>query len=145
MRVIAVKYTDEDRGTIQNRERAKQIINFSGIRYGNITPTDVDCFFEKENKIFVFYEYKLAGVKMPRGQELALMRVVDGLNQAGKTAVLFLCRHEEYDANKDIVGARAIVEKLYWNGSWYNGRGYTVKDQTDRYIKWAETLEGRSE
>ena len=136
-----MKYTEKGRGKIQNRERARQIIDFSGIRYGNITPTDLDGFFEKENRIFIFYEYKLPRAEMPEGQRLALMRLVDGLSTAGKSAVLFLCRHEEYDTNKDIDGEKARVEQIYWNNRWYKGSGLTVKEQTDRYMKWAETLE----
>ena len=133
-------YTDDNRGKIHNRERGKQIIDYSRIRYGNITPTDLDGDFEKGNKIFIFYEYKLPNVEMPRGQELALTRIVDGLSTAGKSAVLFLCRHEEYDTNKDIAADRAIVDRIYLNNRWYKGNGYTVKELTNRFINWAETL-----
>ena len=135
-----MRYTESNRGKIHNRERGRQIIDFSEIRYGNITPTDLDGFFEKGNKIFVFYEYKLGDAEMPKGQMLALTRIVDGLNNAGKTAVLFLCRHEEYDTDKDIEGGEAIVDQVYWRNHWYKGKGYTVKEQTDKYMKWAEKL-----
>lgn len=140
VRIASVRYTDANRGKIHNRERGRQIIDFSGIRYGNITPTDLDGFFEKENRIFVFYEYKLPNAEMPRGQEIALTRVVDGLSAAGKSAVLFLCRHEVYDPEIDIKADKAIVEKLYWNSRWYTGKGLTVKEQTDRFINWAESF-----
>jgi len=39
-------YTDDNRGTIQNRERARQIIDFHGLRIRNITPTDIDGFIK---------------------------------------------------------------------------------------------------
>ena len=140
VRIAPVIYTDDNRGKIHNRERGRQIIDFSGIRYGNITPTDIDGFFEKENRIFVFYEYKLPNADMPRGQELALTRVVDGLSAAGKSAVLFLCRHDTYAPEVDIKADEAIVEKLYWNKRWHKGRGLTVKEQTDRFMRWAESF-----
>ena len=140
-----MNYDDDNRGKIQNRERARQIIDFSGIRYGNITPTDVDGFFEKGGKIFVFYEYKLPNAEMPRGQKLALTRVVDVLNSAGKSAVLFLCRHNEYNPLADVKAAKAVVEEIYWNNRWHKGKNLTVKEQTDRFLKWADSLTNMSE
>ncbi len=144
--IAAVNYNDTNRGQIQNRERARQIIDFSGIRYGNITPTDLDGFFEKGNKTFVFYEYKLPDADMPRGQELALTRLVDGLSAAGKTAVLFLCRHNEFDPEKDVKAAKAVVEAIYWRNQWHKGNNLTVKEETDRFMNWADkNLETKGE
>lgn len=135
-------YDDNNRGRIQNRLRSQQIIDFSGIRYKNITPTDIDGFFEKTGKAFVFYEYKLEGAEIPRGQELALTRIVDSLSTAGKTAVLFICRHNEINPVNDVKAANAIVEKIYWNGKWHKGRNKTVKEHTDthKFMNWIETL-----
>lgn len=135
-----MRYEDNNRGKIQNKERAKQIIDFSGVRYGNITPTDVDGYFEKANKAFVFYEYKLSGAEMPKGQELALTRIVDGLSTAGKEAVLFLCQHNEFNPENDIEAANALVEKIYWRGKWHEGSGLTVKQQTDRFMNFVFSL-----
>ena len=122
-------YDDENRGKIQNRLRSQQIIDFSGIRYKNITPTDIDGFFEKAGKAFVFYEYKLQGAEIPKGQELALTRIIDGLSTAGKTAVLFICRHNEINPVNDIKAANAIVEKIYWQGKWHKGKNKTVANK----------------
>lgn len=133
-------YDDENRGKIQNRLRSQQIIDFSGIRYKNITPTDIDGFFEKAGKAFVFYEYKLQGAEIPKGQELALTRIIDGLSTAGKTAVLFICRHNEINPVNDIKAANAIVEKIYWQGKWHKGKNKTVKEHTDKFMNWIETL-----
>lgn len=130
-------YTDRNRGVIQNRERARQIIDFSGIRYGNITPTDIDGFFEKADEAFVFYELKYGEAEMPRGQQIALMRLVDNLRNAGKKAVLFLCRHDVEDPHDDISAADVTVVALYFNGTWSECNGETLKQMTDRFMKWA--------
>jgi len=132
-----MNYSNENRGIIQNRERARQIIDFSGIRYGNITPTDIDGFFERANEAFVFYELKFREAEMPKGQEVALKRLVDATTKANKKAVLFLCRHEVEDATKDVNAATAIVEKVYFNGEWYNGNGRTLKELSDSFMRWA--------
>ena len=48
-------YNEENRGTIQNRERARQIIDFHGLRLdGKITPTDSDGEIEYHDKAWVF-------------------------------------------------------------------------------------------
>ena len=139
MCIAAMKYDDSNRGKIQNRERARQIIDFSGLRYNNITPTDLDGFFEKGNRVFVFYEYKLPGAEMPHGQKMAMMRLVDGLTKAGKLAALFLCRHNEYNPLSDVKAAQATVEAIYWSKNWHKGHNLTVKEQTDRFLRWGES------
>lgn len=139
--VSAMKYTDQNRGKIQNRERARQIIDFSGIRYGNITPTDIDGFFEKAGRAFVFYEYKLVGNDMPYGQKIALERIVDAISTANKEAVLFVCRHCNDDPRDDIEASKAVVEKIYWHGDWWDGTGKTVKRQTDDFMDYVSKKE----
>ena len=84
-------YDDANRGVIQNRERARQIIDFSGLRYGNITPTDIDGCIEYQDKGVAFIEIKHRDSPMPKGQELALTRLVDNNSTAGKRAVLYVC------------------------------------------------------
>ncbi|MBQ7220762.1 MAG: hypothetical protein IJS28_07275 [Synergistaceae bacterium] len=139
-----MKYEDSSRGKIQYRDRARQLIDFSGIKYGRITPTDIDGFLEYKGKAFVFYEYKLPEVEMPDGQGLALTRMVDVLSTAGKEAVLFLCRHNETNPNKDIIGSDAIVEGVYWHGKWHQGAQQTVKQQTDKFIQWVNRKSKRN-
>lgn len=134
-----MNYTDENRGKIQNKERARQIIDFSGIRYERITPTDLDGFFEWHDKIFVFYEMKLNGATMPHGQRLALERLVDGLRKAGKFPVLFLCEHNVNDCSQDIVASNTVVKSIYLgDGLTRPGHGLTAKQATDIWIKWAK-------
>lgn len=130
-------YQSENRGIIQNRERARQIIDFSGIRYGNITPTDIDGFFERANEAFVFYELKFKDNEMPYGQKVALQRLVDATRTANKKAVLFLCSHNQEDPQKDVNASNAVVTKIYFNGEWRNGDGRTLKQYSDSFMKWA--------
>lgn len=138
-------YSNENRGIIQNRERARQIIDFSGIRYGNITPTDIDGFFEKANKAFVFYEYKLAGNDMPGGQRIALERLVNAIKDANHEAALFLCVHNHQNPQEDVNAAQATVERIFWNGKWWKGHGLTVKEQTDKFMSFVESVGDETE
>ena len=64
-----------ERGVIRNKEIAQQLRDFSGLRYGTITPTDIDAFFDFGDRLFVIVEGKYGGHSMPHGQELALDRL----------------------------------------------------------------------
>lgn len=134
-----MNYTDENRGVIQHRERAKQIIDFSGIRYKNITPTDIDGFFEYHNRIFVFCEMKLVGAEMPDGQRMALERLVDNLDYAGKHAVAFVCEHNVEDAKKDVKAAETIAKNVYYHGRWHPSTfDETLKWWIDSFVNFAK-------
>ena len=133
-----MKYTDETRGKVLAPDRAHQFISFDGLRYGKISPTDVDGLIEHRG-CYIVYEWKLAGNDLPRGQELALTRLVDDLRRAKRHAVIFLCEHAEHDPTKDVRGADAIVKRVYWDGRWHNsGTGKTVKEMTSRFLAFAE-------
>ena len=77
-----MNYTDDNRGAIQFRERRKQIIDFSGLRVGNITPTDCDGLIEYHNKAYILFEIKHRDAKVPEGQLKALVRSVDDFKLA---------------------------------------------------------------
>lgn len=138
----AVNYTDENRGAIQHRNRAKQIIDFSGIRFNNITPTDIDGFIDYKNTAFVFMEMKLTGAEMPYGQELALERLVDAITESGRhNACALLCRHDKKNPDEDIVAAETNVERIYWNGAWRaTKRRRTAKEVIDSFLHFVSEL-----
>ena len=126
---------DFERGKIRNRDARQQIIDYSGLRYNNITPTDIDGLIEYKGKAFIFYEFKYGDAPMPLGQKIALTRVVDAIQKGGTPAILILCSHN-HQASEDIDAANATVRAIYWNGSWGNGCGRTVRDVTDGFLKY---------
>lgn len=133
---------DVNRGKILNRERKKQIIDFSSLQFGTITPTDIDGYIEYHNKGFVFFEYKLQDAEMPKGQALALKNIVDAIQRGGREAVLFLCRHDVIDTEKDIVAGEAKVIKSYRNGNWIKQDGSkTAREMTELFIDWIDRKE----
>ena len=129
-------YTDDNRGTIQNRERARQIINFHGLRIRNITPTDIDGFIEYQDKAMIFLEFKYLDADLPYGQRIALERLVNNIDKSGKEAVLFVCEHNVQDCTKDVVAEKAIVRKFYYKKRWYNGLGKTVKEKINSFLNF---------
>ncbi len=106
------------RGEIENKDRARQIISFKELRWGNITPTDIDCFIEYHNKTYVHIEAKLFGVDIQDGQMLAYERQCDDLQKV-KQAFFIIARHDT-PAEKDVILADCIVEKFRHCGQWLN-------------------------
>ena len=130
---------------ILNRDRAGQIIDFTGLRYKTITPTDIDGAMEYHNKAFALFEMKLEGAPLPRGQVLFLVRIIDALNASGKEAALFICRHNVKDARQDIRAEKTRVESIYYRGKWsrYPGGGGTLGNWLNKWLEFAcpEALE----
>jgi hypothetical protein len=105
-----------DRGVIANRDRAKQIISFRGLRFGNITPTDIDGLIEYKNQCFLLVEFKhFSKPDMPEGQRLALERLAVSLN---KPTLLLHAIHYTY-ADEDIDAASCEVLRYFWRSQWH--------------------------
>lgn len=58
-------------GQIENRARKQQILDFSGLVFGKITPTDIDGMIEYHGKAFVYYEFKYLNADTKYGQRTA--------------------------------------------------------------------------
>ena len=128
-------YTEANRGLIQNRERMKQLISFEGMKFDGVTPTDIDCFFEKNDRYFVFYEYKYGNAVIPEGQELALTRIVNALDSTGREAILLWCIHNAQQ-DEDIQGKDATVVCAYYKHKWCDCGRRTAKEVTDAFIRY---------
>lgn len=126
------------RGKINNRERARQIRDYSGLRFGKITPTDIDGLLDFRNKLFVYIEIKLIGAELPYGQKLALERQCDAARKPGsrKTAVLII----EHDTapEEDIDAASCPVREYRCNGKWGRPtKPITCLAAVEKLMEWA--------
>ena len=126
---------DENRGVINNRERAKQIRDFSGLQYANkITPTDIDGMIEFGDKAFVFMELKFGNKDLPYGQRLALERLTDNMENAGKFSIAIIATHNA-DVYFDIDVAECYVTERRINKQWKIAHHETVKEMIDKFLK----------
>ena len=121
---------------VKHRERAKQIIDFTGLQWDTITPTDIDGLIEYKNKAMVFIEFKYNDAQMPKGQELALQWLADDSQKVGKEATVLECIHFVGDCNDDVIAADAIVRRIYYKGKWYDDGKSTVKDKINSFISY---------
>ena len=44
----------------------------------------------------------------------------------------------QYNPEADVKADKAIVEAIYWKKLWHKGSNLTVRELTDKFLKWAE-------
>lgn len=123
------------RGETTNKARAMQGRDFTGLRFGNITPTDIDGLIEYKGICYIFLEAKVTGAEMSFGQKLALERLCDDL-QKSKPTILILCTHNT-PVDKEIDFSKAIAERYRYKGQWLN-YGKTTKELVTKFIERIE-------
>ena len=132
---------DEDcnRGKIRNRDNAKQLRDFSGLRFGKITPTDIDGFLDFGGEVFVFFELKHGTSKMPTGQKLAYERIVDACEKGG-VCTLFILAHHNTDKESDVDVSTLNVTEYYSDGVWFKPEcEITVRESVRLFLRKIKT------
>ena len=104
-----------ERGAIRNRKYGTQVRDYRGVRFGNITPTDIDGLIEYRNLGYVLIETKYQDADLPYGQRLALERLCDDL-QVVKPTLLVIASHDNADGDIDV--ANAMVGAYRYKGEW---------------------------
>lgn len=126
---------DDERGKIRNRQYANRVRDFSGLRFGNITPTDIDGMIEYKNICYVYIETKFESASLPNGQRLALERQCDDMSKV-KPAIMIVASH---NTDGDIDVANTTVTEFRFRNAWHETQTTTTtKDLVTRFINWAE-------
>jgi len=124
-----------ERGAIHLLERYKQLIDYSQLRYGAITPTDIDGSIEYRDRCWVFYEFKhISAPPMSVGQKKAFQRLT---NDISKPALFLFAKHDR--APEQQINAAALHVSCYLiNGDWGVPKTpVTIKEASDRFIaRW---------
>lgn len=97
------------RGVIVHRDRKRQIVDWSGVCIGNITPSDIDACVEYRGRAWVFIEMKLRPGLPATGQRRMLQELARDMWKAGKPVLIILVAHGVDDCHEDIVGGDCIV------------------------------------
>lgn len=124
------------RGIIYNRARAKQLRDFSGLRFAfNITPTDIDLFLEFGNKAYIVGELKSTNGEVTYGQRLAYERLAVDLTKAGKKVLVIIARHHIDDEEQDIDAANCTAIEYWCDGHWVADGAHTVKSLIYKWMR----------
>lgn len=125
----------DNRGSITNPARARQLRDYTGLRFGAITPTDIDGFIEYQDKAHIFIELKYKDAPFPFGQRLAYERLVDDIAKTGKPVLCIIALHQVSDPSMDVDVAKAMVGEYRWKGEWRSlHKQITVKKFIDDFI-----------
>ena len=120
---------------ILNRSRARQIVDFEGLKWGTCRPTDIDMSWDFKGEVFFFVEAKLESKPLTIGQRLHLEGLVNGLRAGGKMAIAIHASHTVTDPDSDIMAQDMIVQAVYTseNPSWDKfSEPTTLKSYCDR-------------
>jgi len=117
---------------IRNREYAKQLIDFKGLHFGTLMPTDIDAFIDFGDSKFVFIEVKHGDSLLPYGQRVALERLADACIVAGKKTIVIVASH---DSVGDIDIANLPVREVRIHKAWHPIEAHlTVRDAIEQWL-----------
>lgn len=133
-----MEYTDENRGVWQFKDRARQLINYNGLRFGNITPTDSDGEIEYHNRAWVFFEMKHRDAPLGKGQRIAFETKIIDINKGGKPAVFFVADHCVDNVEDDVDAGSCTVREFFFNRNWIRGDGRTLRQYIESFFKWVD-------
>jgi hypothetical protein len=128
-----------DTGKIRNPARAFQHIDYTGIRYGNATPSNIDGILELQGRLFVLFEYKhVSAQPMPKGQRMMIERIVDNLQSDNVFSIAIVGVHDS-PIGEEINASVARAIEIRWKSQWIDlsHSSYTVKSCVDRAYHYA--------
>ncbi len=126
---------DSERGKIRNREHVPTK-DFSGLRYGKITPTDIDGFVEFKDRTFVFIELKFGDAVLKYGQKLAMERLCDACESDQRTSIALVARYNT-QGNDAVDVAPLPVSEYRIKGKWHKPKKeISVREAIDQILTW---------
>ena len=75
---------------IKNRNRIKQVLDFTGVQNKKMHPSDIDAVLEFNDEALILMEVKYKYNKIPIGQKLLLQRIAD---RWGEKAIVLKIEH----------------------------------------------------
>jgi len=121
------------RGAIRDAKKIARLRDFTGLRFGKITPTDVDGLLEFRGKCYVLMEAKHGSAPLPDGQRIAYERLADDLMVAGKPMLVL---HLIEMGPEPIDYAKCLVVRARVGGEWTQRySGITCREAIDRFLR----------
>ena len=116
---------------LHNREQAGQLKIFAGLKWGSISPTDIDGFLDFGDRLFVFVEVKHGESMPPTGQRIALERLCDACEAENRVSAVLIATHS---SSEDIEVKDLRVIRYRWRRKWVSPRGeISVQQAINRF------------
>lgn len=103
---------------INDRDKIKQVIDFTGVQNGNMHPSDIDAVLEFDDQILILIEVKFKGSPIPTGQRLLLERICDSWHDSVKKGIVLKVEHNYKNTKKNIPLNECFVTEFYYNKMW---------------------------
>ena len=103
--------------SFKNRARAAQLIDFQGLAWGRLRPTDIDLSIDWGGKTFVFVEVKGINQGLTVGQRIHLEGLVKAIRAGGRTAWAVVAKHSTR-ANEDVIAADCLSTSIFDGNNW---------------------------
>ncbi len=100
---------------IKNRDRVKQVLDFTGVQNKKMHPSDIDAVLEFDNEVLILMEVKYKFNKIPTGQKLLLERMA---NRWGEKAIVLKIEHSFNNDKLNIPLDKCEVTQIYYNQKW---------------------------
>lgn len=132
-----------ERGVIRERGFKNQVADMSGLRWGNITPTDLDAFLDFGDRLFVLIEGKFCGARIQEGQLKAIERLCDAAHCPPRRHSFAIIADHSAPDSQDIDFASMTVRTIRQNRKWTfpMQKGLTVKAAIDRMRAFADNTQ----
>lgn len=112
---------------IKNEARLKQVIDFTGMTFGKVQPSDIDAYYEIDDEFLVLFEVKYGNTMLSGGQKLGFTRMVSKWNNAIDSSAIGLVVEHRTKVHERVILNDCIVRSTYNNGKWYNIRKKNIK------------------
>jgi hypothetical protein len=123
------------RGVVKDRHRAEQGRDFSDLRFGTITPTDIDAAIDFGDRVFVWMEAKYGGARVVGGQRLHLERVCDAVSETGRHALVLTLGHHTPPEDQIDFGECYVTEYRYKRRWGFPPNSMTPRMAIQRFLK----------
>ena len=127
---------------IHTPERAKQVIDFSGLTCGKLHPTDIDGVFEFDNEYLLLIETKVQNCgympSIPYGQQLAYHRIADAWAECRKGAFVIYTTHDTKPL--DTIYLKDTLVQWVYNATTKHNTHYP-KEELQPFDTWLKNLD----
>lgn len=124
---------DWDRGKILNPVFSNQVIDYSNMKLGKITPTNIDGYMDIKGKGHWFYEAKYGDSKPRRGQVLAFERLAD----ATAPFSIYIIGSHECPSTASIMASETVVTNVRFLKKWIQPKEkLTTKVLTEMFVNY---------